>query len=98
VISEVGKWTNIRSSEACTWNLSWRRVLFVWEEEQEEQLNSLTNTAQWKKSVSDGWIWDEGDLKKYTVGFKYTVLSEFDSHSINIWFRELWSLKVVGST
>jgi len=60
-----------------TWNLSWRRELFVWEEEQEEQLKILINTTQWKKSVSDGWIWNEGNLKKYTVRSGYRVLSDF---------------------
>jgi len=64
VISEVGQLTNIEGSETCTWNLSWRRELFVWEEEQAHQLTTLIVGAQWKRSVSDGWIWNEGNLKK----------------------------------
>jgi len=79
VISEVGEWANIAGSETCTCNLSWRRELFVWEEEQIHQLTTLIVGAQWKRSVSDGWIWNDNNLKEYTVRSRYKVLSEFGS-------------------
>ena len=74
-----------------------RRELFVWEEEQVHQLTTIIAGAQWKRSVSDGWIWNEGNLKEYTVRSGYKVLSEFGNQLSNNCFRELWSLKVAGS-
>jgi len=37
----MGEWVNIGNSEAYNWDLSWRKELFAWEEEQKMQLISL---------------------------------------------------------
>jgi len=41
VVSKMGEWVNIGNSEAYNWDLSWRKELFAWEEEQKMQLISL---------------------------------------------------------
>jgi len=74
------------------------RELFTWEEEQNMQLITLLIVAQWKSSATDGWIWKDGDLRKYTVVSGYKALHEFVSLSSYNDFNELWSLKVAGST
>jgi len=46
----------------------------VWEEELKQQLLALLSTAQWKRDVPDGWVWDDNDLHTYSVQFGYKVL------------------------
>jgi len=50
------------------------------------------------RGIADKRIWGVGDLKTYTMGFGYRVLNEIASSTSSKWFRELWSLKVAGST
>jgi len=97
VISEVGEWATTGENDVFLWKLAWRRQLFMWEEDQYGQLISLLNSIRWKRGSVDKRIWGVGDLKTYTVGSGYRVLNEFASSTSGKWFKELWSLKVVGS-
>ena len=80
------------------WQLLLRRAMFVWEKELKQQLLALLSTAQWKRNVLDGWIWDEDDLHSYSVRSGYKILQDFTLFIDFAWFRELWSLKVASST
>jgi len=60
--------------------------------------NNSYNHCQWKRSVLDGWIWSEGDLQRYTVGYGCRILKKCANSSRYNWSKEIWSLKVTGST
>lgn len=65
---------NSGNDGGCRWRLLWRSTIFVWEEELKQQLLALLSTAQWKRDVPDGWVWDDNDLHTYSVQFGYKVL------------------------
>lgn len=46
VISEVGQWVTIDNVESFKQKLLWRRELFKWENELQQQLHSILSTAQ----------------------------------------------------
>jgi len=89
---------NNGNGEDFRWWLLWIREMFVWEEELKQQFIAPLLTAQWKRGVSDGWIWDEDDLYTYSVRSRYKALQEFTLSPYHELFRELWSLKMASPT
>jgi len=96
-ISEVTEWVNVEGQEVLSWKFMWRRELFEWEKEQFGQLITIMNAIRWKRGPPDKKLWGAGFLGEYIVGAGYRVLNENESSSGNKWFRDLCSLKVVGS-
>jgi len=56
VISEVGQWGNTDNVESFHWNLLWRRDLFEWEKDLQQQLLLILNIAHWKRYESNEWV------------------------------------------
>ena len=54
VVSEMGDWISNENRKDFIWMLSWRRELFVWEQELKQQLVSEISTVQWNKAALDG--------------------------------------------
>jgi len=73
-ISEVGEWVTLDNDESFKWKLSWRRELFEWEKELQQQLHSILSTTQWNKNGLDVWVWGLNDRLGYTVRFGYALL------------------------
>ena len=94
VVSDIREWVTSDNKESQRWNLSWRKETFVQKKKQEQQLISILTTIQWKRSISNVWLWYEDDKKVYTVRSSYRVLNdEGNFMGINI-FKQLWTLKV----
>jgi len=66
-VCEVVEWVKNGNGVRTSWNLRYRRELFVWEKELEVELSILISTAQWRKELADEWLWEDGDLNCYTV-------------------------------
>jgi len=79
VISEVGQWESTYNVESFHWNLLWRRDLFEWEKDLQQQLLLILNTAQWKRYGLDEWVWRKEEGKGYTVRFGYALRENIDN-------------------
>jgi hypothetical protein len=81
--------------EGGSWNLLWRRNLFVWEEGLFQSL--LGEVEGWVKTVSvDSWWWKLEDEGKFTVSSSYELLvglvlpHEFLSETKEMVFGSVW--------
>ena len=70
----------------------------MWEKKLEQKLMELTIVVQWNKLKVDTWDWVGEDTTSYTVQFGYRSLQE-EFHILQLdWCREIWELKVAGTT
>ena len=98
VISEVGEWVTLDNVESFKWKLLWRRELFEWEKELQQQLHSILSTAQWSKNGLDAKVWVLDDRLGYTVRSGYALLEREGNSKTKEVFRILRSLKVAPTT
>jgi len=80
------------------WRIPWRRGLFEWEKELQNQLEELINNVVWNTDMFDQWCWVGESVNVYTVHSGYWALKEIPDVQSNECFGEIWSLKVLGIT
>jgi len=79
--------------ESFQWKLLWRRELFEWEKELQEQLLLILNTTQWKRNGSNDWIWGKEEGNSYIVKSGYALLENTGDRMVKEEFQMLWNLK-----
>jgi hypothetical protein len=92
-------------AETVGWNFQWRRRLFVWEEEQVEQLRDVVNAIT-LSDLEDKWRWKPDEEGEFSVKSTYALISNLSAGRGN-WddnlaaaFKALWNCpapsKVLG--
>ncbi|MCH95961.1 hypothetical protein A2U01_0016944, partial [Trifolium medium] len=82
----------------CSWNLGWRRNLFVWEENIFNELLSLVNTVAFSNEI-DVWAWGPENGGVFTVNSTYRFLDSMTDTDLQFSpteegvFRFLWKSK-----
>ena len=74
-----------------SWELQWRRNLFVWEEQMKSDLIKSLDTVTLYRDVIDTWCW-EGNMS-YTVKRAYELLHGITDSQSSDFFKQLWELK-----
>jgi len=49
----------------------------------------MLSTAQWRREVSEGRIWEDGDPNCYSVGARYKALKGFNLSLDGTWFNQI---------
>lgn len=86
-VASSGSWSN----GTWTWNLSWRRALRVWEEEQEQQLVAGIDSIKLREGILDNWIWIYNGDGIYKVSEVVSLLKHKDVILDKDLYKVLWN-------
>lgn len=81
----------IWGEEEWKWEPRWRKELFVWEQQQLQQLQRALSQVCIRKTSLDSWIWATDPSSTFTVKLAYSDLHnlrfprEVDETSDNVW-------------
>ncbi|KAL2974702.1 hypothetical protein AAZX31_14G119300 [Glycine max] len=87
LVKEMGIW----GEEEWKWEPRWRKELFVWEQQQLQQLQRALSQVCIRKTGLDSWIWATDPSSTFTVKLAYSDLHnlrfprEVDETSDNVW-------------
>jgi len=59
-----------------TFKIKWRRNLFEWEQEQEQQLMQVMGEQKCVMDKEDSWVWKGKETTTFTVKFAYNILKQ----------------------
>ena len=87
----MGNWLDLGWS----WNLVWRRNLFVWELEQHSLLSSELNNIKPQKDSHDKVVWLAQEDGQFSVKSSYDVLQCSTHPDFCLAMETLWDIKVL---
>jgi len=73
ILSQVGVW----SDNSWSWELSWRRNLFVWESSMADLLLQVLDNQRLTRegeNTNDKWIWRDVESTDFSVKADYNIL------------------------
>lgn len=73
------------------WKLSWRKTLFVWERELEDQLYAELNCVQLFPRKQDQWKWNYNSKGVFSSSNAYEAVSSSQSSGQTEFFKSFWS-------
>ncbi|KAF1865451.1 hypothetical protein Lal_00004826 [Lupinus albus] len=89
-VSSMGEWRN----GVWIWKLSWRRSLFIWEQEEYAKLIKFLGSSGPQFDAIDGWIWIHNKDSQYSVSNAYKVLAQEEKNVDFVIFKKLWKCNV----
>ncbi|GKV53510.1 hypothetical protein SLEP1_g60031 [Rubroshorea leprosula] len=86
--SEMGSKTN----GLWEWNLTWRRKLFEWEEEEAMELHNMIQRVQTSQGCMDSWEWTHSKDGQYSTKSAYAILAKEEREATEITtFSRIWN-------
>ena len=76
IISEFGLRNDFGNPQIFIWQIPWRRGLFEWEKELQNQLEELINNVVWNTNMFDQSCWIGESVNVYIAPYRYWALKE----------------------
>ncbi|GKU90641.1 hypothetical protein SLEP1_g4611 [Rubroshorea leprosula] len=74
------------------WNLSWRRILFQWEEEDAKELCKMIEEVKIYPRCPDEWEWRHSKDGLYSTSIAYTILTKDERGPVETkFFKRVWN-------
>ncbi|GKV25095.1 hypothetical protein SLEP1_g34588 [Rubroshorea leprosula] len=74
------------------WNLTWRRKLFEWEEEEAMELHNMIQRVQTSQGCMDSWEWTHSKDGQYSTKSAYAILAKEEREATEITtFSRIWN-------
>ncbi|XP_019418409.1 PREDICTED: uncharacterized protein LOC109329191 [Lupinus angustifolius] len=89
-ISSMGEWRN----GVWCWLLNWRRSLFLWEQDEVNDLLNKVEEVRLVQGNEDGWLWVHDKNGTYSVRNAYKVLQNEVRNDNYLHYKRLWASKV----
>ncbi|XP_019447203.1 PREDICTED: uncharacterized protein LOC109350421 [Lupinus angustifolius] len=89
-ISSMDEWRN----GVWCWLLNWRRSLFLWEQDEVNDLLNKVEEVRLVQGNEDGWLWVHDKNGTYSVRNAYKVLQNEVRNDNYLHYKRLWASKV----
>ena len=79
------------------WKIDWRRNMFEWEKNQEQDLLQLLGEKSVNMDNEDTWVWKDGETMVFTIKSAYKILKEDVQGEKGELYVSFWKIKAQPS-